>query len=112
FSRDWSSDVCSSDSQAIFTIIAATISKDDEVIIFTPAYDCYAPTVELFGGKIVPIQLKPPFYAVDWQEVADKISSKTKMIIINSPHNQSGMLFSKDDMIKLQDLAETKVTIV
>jgi len=92
--------------QAIFTIIAATISKDDEVIIFTPAYDCYAPTVELFGGKIVPIQLKPPFYAVDWQEVADKISSKTKMIIINSPHNPSGMLFSKDDMLELQDLAE------
>ncbi len=92
--------------QAIFTIIAATINKDDEVIIFTPAYDCYAPTVELFGGKIVPIQLKPPFYAVDWQEVADKISSKTKMIIINSPHNPSGMLFSKDDMLELQDLAE------
>ncbi len=92
--------------QAIFTIIAATINKGDEVIIFTPAYDCYAPTVELFGGKIVPIQLKPPFYAVDWQEVADKISSKTKMIIINSPHNPSGMLFSKDDMLELQDLAE------
>ncbi|OAD90638.1 methionine aminotransferase [Aequorivita soesokkakensis] len=92
--------------QAIFTIIATTIIEGDEVIIFTPAYDCYAPTVELFGGKIVPIQLKPPFYAVDWQEVADKISSKTKMIIINSPHNPSGMLFSKDDMLELQDLAE------
>jgi methionine aminotransferase len=92
--------------QAIFTIIAATISKDDEVIIFTPAYDCYAPTVELFGGKIVPIQLKPPFYGVDWQEVADKISSKTKMVIINSPHNPSGMLFSEEDMFELQRLAE------
>ncbi len=98
--------------QAIFTIIAATISKDDEVIIFTPAYDCYAPTVELFGGKIVPIQLKPPFYAVDWQEVADNISSKTKMIIINSPHNPSGMLFSKDDMLELQDLAEKNDLLV
>lgn len=92
--------------QAIFTIIAATISKGDEVIIFTPAYDCYAPTVELFGGKIVPIQLKPPFYEVDWQEVADKISSKTKMVIINSPQNPSGMLFSEEDMLQLQDLAE------
>ncbi len=50
--------------QAIFTIIAATINKGDEVIIFTPAYDSYAPTVELFGGKIIPIQLKPPFYSV------------------------------------------------
>lgn len=92
--------------QAIFTIIAATISKGDEVIIFTPAYDCYAPTVELFGGKVLPIQLKPPFYNVDWQEVADKISSKTKMIIINSPHNPSGMLLSEEDMLELQRLAE------
>lgn len=90
--------------QAIFTIIAASISKGDEVIIFTPAYDCYAPTVELFDGKIVPIQLKPPFYKVDWQEVADKISSKTKMIIINSPHNPTGMLFSEEDMLQLQTL--------
>lgn len=98
--------------QAIFTIIAATIGKGDEVIIFTPAYDCYAPTVELFGGKIVPIQLKPPFYAVDWQEVSDKISSKTKMIIINSPHNPSGMLFSKEDILQLQDLAEKNNLLV
>lgn len=98
--------------QAIFTILAATISKGDEVIIFTPAYDCYAPTVELFGGKIIPIQLKPPFYNVDWQEVADKISSKTKMIIINSPHNPSGMLFSEEDMLELQDLAEKNNLLV
>lgn len=98
--------------QAIFTIIAATISKGDEVIIFTPAYDCYAPTVELFGGKIVPIQLKPPFYNVDWQEVTDKISSKTKMIIINSPHNPSGMLFFEEDMLQLQDLAEKNDLLV
>jgi methionine aminotransferase len=98
--------------QAIFTIIAATINKDDEVIIFTPAYDCYAPTVELFGGKIVPIQLKPPFYAVDWQEVADKISFKTKMIIINSPHNPSGSLFSEEGMLQLQDLVEKNNLLV
>ena len=98
--------------QAIFTIIAATISKEDEVIIFTPAYDCYAPTVELFGGKVVPIQLKPPFYTVDWKEVADKISSKTKMIIINSPHNPSGMLFSENDMLELQRLAENHDLLV
>ncbi len=98
--------------QAIFTIIAASISKGDEVIIFTPAYDCYAPTVELFGGKIVPIQLKPPFYGVDWQEVADKISSKTKMITINSPHNPSGTLLSEEDMLQLQDLAEKNDLLV
>lgn len=98
--------------QAIFTIIAATVKKNDEVIIFTPAYDCYAPTVQLFGGKIVPIQLKPPMYKVDWQEVADKISSKTKMIIINSPHNPSGMLFTEDDMLELQRLTEKNDILV
>lgn len=98
--------------QAIFTTIAATISKGDEVIIFTPAYDCYAPTVELFGGKIVPIQLRPPFYSPDWQEVANKISSKTKMIIINSPHNPTGMLFSEEDMLQLQALAEKNDLLV
>lgn len=104
--------ITSGATQAIFTIIAATISKADEVIIFTPAYDCYAPTVELFGGKIIPIQLKPPFYNVDWQEVADKISAKTKMIIINSPHNPSGMLFSEEDMLELQRLAEKNDLLV
>ncbi len=98
--------------QAIFTIIAATISKGDEVIIFTPAYDCYAPTVQMFGGKIIPIQLKPPFYKVDWQEVNDKISASSKMIIINSPHNPSGMLFSEEDMLQLQDLAEKNNLLV
>lgn len=98
--------------QAIFTILAATIVKDDEVIIFTPAYDSYAPTVQLFGGKIIPVQLKPPFYHVDWQEVADRITSKTKMIIINSPHNPTGTLLSKDDMLELQTLAEKNDLLV
>jgi len=98
--------------QAIFTIIATTISKGDEVIIFTPAYDSYAPTVELFGEKIISIQLEPPFYKPDWQEVADKISAKTKMIIINSPHNPSGMLFSREDMLQLQDLVEKNDLLV
>ncbi|QAA81882.1 aminotransferase class I/II-fold pyridoxal phosphate-dependent enzyme [Aequorivita sp. H23M31] len=98
--------------QAIFTIIAATIERGDEVIIFTPAYDCYAPTVELFQGRIVPIQLKPPFFRVDWQEVSDKITSKTKMIIINSPHNPTGMLFSEEDMLQLQDLVEKNNLLV
>lgn len=90
--------------QAIFTILAAYIKKEDEVIIFTPAYDCYAPSVELLGGKVIPVQLRPPNFEVDWQEVADKISERTKMIIINSPHNPTGKLFSEEDMRQLQNL--------
>jgi len=92
--------------QAIFTIIAALINKGDEVIIFTPAYDCYDPSIELFGGKTIPVQLKAPNYEVDWDEVEDKITNKTKLVIINTPHNPSGMIFSEKDMLQLQGLAE------
>ena len=90
--------------QAIFTIISAFIRPNDEVIIFRPAYDCYEPTIELFGGKPISIQLEAPHYKVDWTEVSKKITSKTKMVIINTPQNPSGTIFSKDDMLKLQEL--------
>ncbi len=92
--------------QAIFTAIATVVNKGDEVIIFTPAYDCYEPTIRLFGGVTVPIQLRAPLYAPNWEEVSEKITSKTKMIMINSPHNPSGMLLSENDMLQLQELAE------
>ena len=91
--------------QAIFTAIAATINTGDEVIIFTPAYDCYEPTVRLFGGISVPIQLQSPDYRPNWQEVSKRITSKTRMIIINSPHNPSGTLFSENDLRQLEKLA-------
>jgi methionine aminotransferase len=90
--------------QAIFTIISAFIKPNDEVIIFRPAYDCYEPAIELNGGKTISIQLEVPNYSVDWNEVAQKINSKTKMVIINTPQNPSGTVFSKEDMLKLQDL--------
>jgi len=98
--------------QAIFTAIAATIHKGDEVILFTPAYDCYEPSIELFGGISVPIQLRAPHYTPNWEEVSDKITSRTRMVIINSPHNPSGMLLSKNDMLKLQELAERNDLLV
>jgi methionine aminotransferase len=98
--------------QAIFTAIAATIKPNDEVIIFTPAYDCYEPSVELFGGKVIPVQLTPPFYKPDWDVVRDKIAANTKMIMVNSPHNPSGMLFTEDDMLQLQTIAEENNLLV
>jgi methionine aminotransferase len=98
--------------QAIFTAIAATITKGDEVIIFTPAYDCYQPTIELFGGKTRAVQLKAPFFSPNWEEVKAKISSRTRMIIINSPHNPSGQLFSEKDMLELQEISEKNNLIV
>lgn len=98
--------------QAIFSIIAATIDRGDEVIVFTPAYDCYIPSIEIFGGKVVPIQLKPFSYKIDWQEVKDNIIAKTRMILINSPHNPTGTLLSKEDMLALQDIAENNDLLV
>ncbi|AVI50792.1 methionine aminotransferase [Pukyongia salina] len=91
--------------QAIFTAIAASIHKGDEVIVFSPAYDCYEPAVSLFEGVSRQIQLRPPNYSPDWEEVERSIGPKTKMIIVNSPHNPSGMLFSKEDMEELQRIS-------
>lgn len=90
--------------QAIYTIISAFIRPKDEVIIFKPAYDCYQPAIELNGGKTISVQLKAPNYNVDWNEVKQKISPNTKMVIINTPQNPSGTVFSKHDMLQLQEL--------
>jgi methionine aminotransferase len=98
--------------QAIYTIISAFIRPNDEVIIFKPAYDCYQPAIEVNGGKTIAMQLSAPDYKVDWKEVASKISSKTKMIIINSPHNPSGTIWSKGDMLQLQKITKDTNIIV
>lgn len=98
--------------QAIYTIISAFIRPGDEVIIFKPAYDCYQPAIEVNGGTAVAVQLSAPDYLVNWQEVSAKISDKTKMIIINSPHNPSGTIWSEDDMLQLQKLTQGTDIIV
>ena len=99
--------------QAIFTIITALIQKDDEVIIFAPAYDCYDPTIRLNGGKTIELELKAPDYKVDWEQVKASISEKTRMIIINTPHNPTGTILSREDMLKLEELVkDTKIIIL
>lgn len=99
--------------QAIFTIISTFIKPKDEVIIFKPAYDSYQPNIELNGGIVVPIQLQSSNnYKVNWQEVSAKINSKTKMIIINTPHNPTGTIFSKEDMLQLEKLTQNTNVIV
>jgi methionine aminotransferase len=90
--------------QAIFTAITAMIHRDDEVILFAPAYDCYAPAIELNGGKPVWIRMHYPDYRIDWQEVRSRVNEKTKMIIINSPHNPSGTCLSSEDMTELENI--------
>jgi len=98
--------ITSGATQAISCIIAAFIKNNDEVLICKPAYDCYEPFIELNGGKVIPVQLEFPKYEIDWNIVGQKINSKTKMIIINTPHNPSGRIFSKSDMLKLQELTK------
>ena len=98
--------------QAIYTAITAVVKKGDEVIVFRPAYDCYVPTIELNGAKAISIQLSKPNYKVDWNDVEKAITSKTRMIIINTPHNPSGTVFSKEDMLQLQALTSGTNIIV
>ena len=98
--------------QAIFTIISAFVNKNDEVILFKPAYDCYEPSVNLNGGKPVSVQLSAPDYKVNWKEVESKITSRTKMIIINTPHNPTGTVWSEEDMKQLQALTKNTNIIV
>ena len=90
--------------QAIFTAITAVVRPGDEVILFEPAYDCYAPAVELAGGICKYISLTPPDYAIPWDAVTKSCSKNTRLIILNSPHNPTGAVLSEKDMKKLQKL--------
>jgi methionine aminotransferase len=90
--------------QGIFSAIQAMVHSGDEVILFTPAYDCYEPAIQLAGGKVVPIAMTLPDFRMDWQEVRDKITAKTKMILINTPHNPSGNMLTHQDMEELQEI--------
>ncbi len=89
---------------ALYTALTTIIQPGDEVIVFEPAYDCYIPTIELNGGVPVLISLTHPTYAIDWDLVKQKITNKTKAIIINSPHNPTGSVLSAADIIQLQNI--------
>jgi methionine transaminase len=105
--------VTSGATQAIFTAITAIIREGDEVIIFEPAYDCYQPAIELNGGKTIYLQLKTPGYYIDWEEVKKVINHRTKMIIINTPHNPTGSIMSAEDMKMLEKLTRnTDIVII
>lgn len=90
--------------EALFCAISAFVHPGDEVIIFKPAYDTYEPSVKINGGKPVYVQLKGKDFKIDWEEVAQKINSRTRMIIINTPHNPSGTVLDREDMLQLEKL--------
>ena len=99
--------------QAIFTAVAALVRPGDEVIVFEPVYDSYVPSIELNGGSAVPCRLTFPDYRPDWDEVRARITPRTRMIIINSPHNPSGAVWAAEDMRALEALVRgTNIVIV
>lgn len=98
--------------QAIFTAIAAFVRPGDEVIVFSPVYDSYVPAIETVGGKAVYAHLRFPDYAPDWNEVRSLMNDRTRMIIINSPHNPTGSLLSRDDLDALAALTRDTGVVV
>ncbi|WP_248764693.1 pyridoxal phosphate-dependent aminotransferase [Pseudomonas protegens] len=90
--------------QAIFCAIQAVIQRGDEVIVFDPSYDSYEPSVELAGGRCVHVPLAGQGFALDWQKLGEALSPRTRMIILNSPHNPSGALISSAELDQLAAL--------
>ncbi|PYB96173.1 aminotransferase [Pseudomonas protegens] len=90
--------------QAIFCAIQAVIQRGDEVIVFDPCYDSYEPAVELAGGRCVHVQLGLDDFAIDWQKLGEALSPRTRMIILNAPHNPSGALISRAELDQLAAL--------
>lgn len=99
--------------QAIYTAIASFVHAGDEVIVFEPAYDCYVPAIEVNGGKAVFSKLNDLDFSINWGDVRQKISPKTKAILINSPHNPSGTTLSVKDLKELETIiAGTNILVI
>ncbi len=98
--------------EAIYSTITALVHPGDEVILFDPAYDCYAPSIHLSGGKAVHIPLKQPDFSIDWEKVKLAINDKTRMIMINSPQNPTGAVLSEQDLISLEEIVKDTNIIV
>ena len=96
--------VTSGATEAIFDTIHAVVRAGEEVIVLDPAYDCYEPAIELAGARAVHVALDPSSFAVDWGRVQAAIGPRTRLIIVNTPHNPSGATLSAEDMRALADL--------
>jgi methionine aminotransferase len=97
---------------AIYTALTTILQPGDEVIVFEPAYDCYLPAIELNGAKAVRIELSFPEYKWDWHGVMQKLTERTRAIIINSPHNPTGAVLREEDMGFLKSLVQNTNIII
>jgi len=104
--------VVGSASQGLYAAISALVHAGDEVIYFDPAFDSYAPIVRLQGAVPVPIRLAPPAFAIDWQQVARAVTPRTRMIIVNTPHNPTATVFGAADLERLATLTRGTEIVV
>ena len=105
--------ITSGATEALFAAITAVVSPGDEVLVFEPAFDSYVPVIELCGGVPKYIQLRFPNYSIDWHEVRDAISERTKLMILNFPHNPTGAVLGHDDVSSLANIVKgTRIAIV
>ena len=103
-SADTEVTVTSGATEAIFAAIAAVVHAGDEVIVLDPCYDCYEPAIALAGAQTVHVPLRLPDFSVDWQRVRDEITTRTRLIIVNTPHNPSGAIFEQRDLDALAEI--------
>jgi len=92
--------------EGIFSTLTALVRPGDEVLLFQPAYDSYTPAVQLSGGTPVYVTLRRPDYRIDWDEVRRAVTPRTRVILVNSPHNPTGMVLDRDDMRELARLLQ------
>lgn len=100
--------ITSGATEALFCAIAAVVLPGDEVIVFDPAYDSYEPAVTLQGGTTRHVPMQAPDYRVDWQRVADTVTDRTRLIIINTPHNPTGMVWDETDIESLREIVANR----
>ena len=92
--------------EGIFCAVMACVRPGEEVILLDPCYDSYEPAIELAGGRAVHVPLLPDTFAVDWERVKSALTARTRLIMVNSPHNPTGATLSREDLLQLQALAE------
>jgi methionine aminotransferase len=98
--------------QAIYTAITTVIHPNDEVIIFEPAFDCYAPAIRVAGGIVKSLELEPPDYKINWEMVKRLVNNRTRMIILNSPHNPTATILQKEDIEQLSAIVKNQDILI
>jgi len=104
--------ITSGATEALYAAITAVVRPGDDVLLFEPAYDAYAPVIQLNQGRPIYLKLKPPDYRIDWDLVKKSLSDKTRLIILNSPHNPTGSVLNHSDMLTLEALLAPTRTMI